>query len=235
MTLLRRADHAAERMDAGDVEPRHLHAALRHVAGVNRWLGGRRALLRHLEAALPDPPTPVRVLDVGTGSGDLPVAVVSWSRDRGRDLRVVALDLHPATLRAARQRTDPIPEIDLVRANGLRLPFPDASFDLALLSMTLHHMDAGDLVGLLAELARAARGGAILVGELERSVPAYLGARLLAATVWRRNPVTRHDGPLSVRRGFTPKELRDLAERAGLGEPRVHRHPFYRLVLRADA
>ena len=84
-------------------------------------------------------------------------------------------------------------------------------------------------------LARVARGGRILVGELERCLPGYIGARFLAATVWRANPVTRHDGPLSVRRAFTPDELLRLGHRAGLRGPRIHRHLFYRLVLCAEA
>jgi SAM-dependent methyltransferase len=227
-------------MDRADVDPRHLAAALRHVAGVNRWLGARRALLRHLPAALParrattPAPRPARVLDVGTGSADLPLALAGWARTR-RPLEITAVDRHPETLRVARTRTASARSIRLVRGDGLALPFADGAFDLALLSMTLHHMDGDDLVDLLRELRRVAGGGRVLVGELERALPHYLGARLLAATLWRGNPVTRHDGPLSVRRGFTPDELLDLARRAGLTGARVHRHLFYRLVLLADA
>lgn len=236
MTVLPRVEGARERMDAPDVDPRHLEDSLRHIAGVNRWLGGTRSLLRHLPLVLP--PGRDRVLDVGTGSGDLPRAAAAWGRDRGRRLRITAVDLHPATLEAARRATTAgagTPSIRLARADGLHLPFPDGAFDLALLSMTLHHVEGDAQVRLLRELARVAAGGRILVGELQRAVPNWLGARLLAATLWRRNPVTRHDGPLSVRRAFTPAELLDLARRAHLGAPTVHRHFFYRLVLRAEA
>lgn len=220
-------------MDAPDIDRGALDAALRDVAGVNRWLGGRRALLRHLPEVLP--PGRSRVLDVGTGSADLPRAMVEWARERRRSLAITAVDLHADTIDIARRRSSDVPEIRLARADALRLPFADGSFDLALLSMTLHHMEGEDRVGVLTELARVARGGVVLVGELERALPNWLGARLLAATLWRRSPVTRHDGPLSVLRSFTPRELHDLGRRAGLREGRVHRHPFYRLVLRARA
>lgn len=238
MTVLRRVDGAEERMDAPDVDPDALDDALQHVAAVNRWLGGRRALLRHLAGLLPA--GPARILDVGTGSADLPLAIAGWA-GRGRDVRVTAVDLHARTLEIARGRVrarqgpENAGRIQFARADGLRLPFATGTFDIALLSMTLHHMEGEDRVGLLRELARVARGGDIVVGELERTLPNYLGARLMAATLWRRNPVTRHDGPLSVLRSFTPGELMELAGRAGLGEPRVDRHFFYRLVLRAEA
>lgn len=233
MTRLRRVARAAERMDLPAVDPATLEQALRHVAQVNRWLGARRALLRHIPWGLP--PGRSRVLDVGTGSADLPIAVARWGLRRGRPIRITAVDRHAATLAVARRRTAGIPDICTARADGLRLPFREGTFDLALLSMTLHHMDEPELVAILEELARVTRGGRVLVAELRRALPHYLGARFLAATVWRRNPITRHDGPLSVLRSFTSPELRDLAHQAGLHEPVVHRHPLYRLVLRALA
>lgn len=237
MTLLHRAARAPEHMDAPDVDPGALEGALDHIVAVNRWLGARHALLRHLPWALPAPgpahARPARVLDIGTGSGDLLAAAARWARERERPIHPVGLDLHAATLNVARRRV--AHPIRLVRGDGLRLPFPDAAFDLVHLGMVLHHMDGDRLPGLLREAARVAGSGRVLVSELERTLPNYLGARLLAATLWRFNPVTRHDGPLSVRRAFTGQELLDLARDAGLRRASVHRHPFYRLVLRAEA
>jgi ubiquinone/menaquinone biosynthesis C-methylase UbiE len=170
---------------------------------------------------------------VGTGAGDLLAAVVRRERERERPIHAIGVDLHATTLAVTRHRV--AEPIRLVRGDGLRLPFPDAAFDLVHLGMVLHHMDGDRLPGLLREAARVARNGRILVSELERTVANYLGARLLAATVWRFNSVTRHDGPLSVLRAFTPDELLTVAASAGLGRVSVHRHPFYRLVLRAEA
>lgn len=219
-------------MDRQDVDPAALRGALRHVEQVNRWLGGRRALLHHLEWGLE---AGGRLLDVGTGSADLPVAVADHASSRGRSVSITCVDSHPSTASVARERVRGRDDIRVLCGDGLHLPFPDGAFDLALLSMTLHHMDGPALTGILSELGRVARGGRILVGELERSLPHYLGARVLAATIWRSNPVTRHDGPISVLRGFSPTELVDLAQRAELRHPQVHRHPVYRLVLRAEA
>ena len=263
--LLDRATGVPERMDAPDVDPGALEEALDHIVAVNRWLGARRALIRHLDWALPGPGAvdpegregappgaadaraggavdaaarppsgrPTRILDVGTGAGDLASVMARRARDRGRRVHVVGLDLHAATLAVARERVGA--GVRLVRGDGLRLPFRTGAFDVVHMGMTLHHMDGEALTALLREAGRVARGGRILVGELERNVPHYLGARILAATVWRSNPVTRHDGPLSVLRAFTPAELLELARRATLRSPSVHRHPLYRLVLRAEA
>ncbi|HEX6939163.1 MAG TPA: methyltransferase domain-containing protein [Longimicrobiales bacterium] len=229
MTPLPRLVHARELLDEPVHDPAELEDSLDDVAAVNRWLGGTRALLRHLAPLLPAGRR-TEILDAGTGSGDLPRAIVRWARRHGRDLRITATDIHPQTLEIARRRSTGFPEITFERADVLALPYPDRSFDIALLSLTLHHMEGAAAVTALRELGRVARR-AVLVGELLRSRPAYLGARILAATVWRGNRLTRHDGPISVLRAFTPDELLDLARRAGLPNPRVHRHPLFRLVL----
>lgn len=222
--------HAPEHLDAPIHDPAMLEASLEHVAQVNRWIGGNRSILLHLPDLLPHD-GPARVLDVGTGSAAIPRILTAWARRRGIPLAVTATDVHPQIVELARRHTAPDPAITVARADALDLPFPDRSFDVALLSLTLHHFEGDDAIRALRELARVARG--ILVAELERTWPNYLGARLLAATLWRRNPITRHDGPVSVLRAFTPAELLALARDAGLPRPRVHRHPFYRLVLEA--
>jgi SAM-dependent methyltransferase len=225
-----RVARAAERMDAPDVDAAVLADSLDDLAAVNRWLGGRRAVLRALQTLLPRGGA---VLDIGTGDGDVPRAIARRARARRDPLRIVGCDLHARTVAIAEARCRAEPAIAVIRADALALPFPDGTFDVALLSLTLHHLGDDDQLRALREAARVSRRG-IIVNELARTWPNYVGARLLAATLWRRNALTRHDGPLSVLRGFTADELRDRARAAGLRGARVERRFFYRLVLTAD-
>lgn len=229
VTRLPRLEHAAELLDAPLHDPAELEASLEDVAAVNRWLGGRRALLRHLAPLLSED-RPTTLLDAGTGSADLPRAIARWARRHRRPLRALAFDLHEQTLAIARRQSACWPELRFARADVRALPLPDGAVDIALLSLTLHHLEGEDQLTALRELGRVARR-AVLVGELERNLPAYLGARLLSATLWRGNRLTRHDGPISVRRAFTASELLALAHDADLPHPRVYRHPLFRLVL----
>lgn len=236
MTRLPRLSNAAELLDEPVQDPAELEDSLADVAAVNRWLGGRRALIQHLAGIILDGSAPdgrVTILDGGTGSADLPRAIVRWARRRGIRVRVVACDIHSQTLEIARRLSGGIREIGFVRADVRRLPFVTGAFDIALLSLTLHHLEGDDQVAALRELGRVSRR-AVIVGELERGWPGYLGARLLAATIWRSNRLTRHDGPVSVLRAFTPAELAALAHEAGLRDISVHRHPLFRLILRAS-
>ncbi len=227
----RRGD-AHERLDASGHHHPTLSRSLGQVAAVNRWLGGWRSVLRHLPELLPRE-GPARILDVATGSGDGPLAVADWARRQGRDVDITATDNHPEILEVARRRTAGEPAITVEAANALELPYADGAFDAALLTLTLHHFEPDEAVQVLREMARVARGG-ILVSDLDRTWANYGGALLLSWTLWAGNPLTRHDGPLSVLRAYTAEQILELARRAGLGHPRVHRHLFQRLVLLAE-
>jgi ubiquinone/menaquinone biosynthesis C-methylase UbiE len=222
----------AERMDEPGQDPAELSRSLVDLQHVNRWLGGYRVVLHHLAKLVARHPRPsYRVLDVATGSADIPLKVTAWARARGVRMQVVATDNHPTTLDFARRHASGDADVRVEPADALDLPYEAGSFDFAVCSTALHHFDArGDLLRVLGEMDRVARIGGI-VNDLRRSRPAYAGARLLAMTFWRRHPVTAHDGPLSVRRAFTPAELNELARATGLAGARVHRHEPFRVAL----
>lgn len=231
MTSLPRAA-GAERMDEPGQDPAELGRSLADLRHVNRWLGGYRVVLHHLGRLVARHPRPVvRVLDIATGSADIPLKIAAWARREGIRMEIVATDLHPTTLEWARRHTAGDADVRVESADALHLPYADDEFDVAILSTALHHFDArGDLLRVLGEMHRVARVGGI-VNDLRRSRPALLGANLLAATFWRTHPVTRHDGPLSVRRAFTRAELDDLARAAALPNARAYRHEPFRVAL----
>lgn len=227
MKAFPRAEHAPELLDAEQHDMHVLAHSLAQVAQVNRWLGGSRALLVHLAPLLRADRT-LHILDVGTGSADLPRRIVEFARAQRRSVRITATDVHPQMREIAAAECASYPEITIEAADALNLAYERNSFDAATLSLTLHHFDGEKQLRVLRELGRVARE-AVIVNDLERTRLNYVGARLMAATLWRGNRLTRHDGPLSVRRAFTPDELARLGAEAGL-QGKVHRHYFQRLV-----
>ena len=228
--MLPRAVNQPELLDEAHHDPAELQQSLQHVAAVNRWLGGRSALLHHVGPRLLEQRT-TRILDVGCASGDLPRSVADHARRIRRQLHITACDIHPQMLDIARRNCASYPEIDIRQADALSLPFETRSFDIATIAMTLHHFDGSEQIRILRELARVS--SVVIVSELRRTRVNYAGAKLLSRTFWRRNRLTRHDGPLSVLRAFTTRELQDLAAAAGL-RGCVHRHFFQRVVLVAE-
>jgi len=220
---LPRAADTPELLDA-PAAPAELARCLGDVARLNRFgglavtLGAVRRLLRRLPHG-----RAVTVLDVGTGGADIPQALARWARRAGRPLRVLALDRDRPILGVARGGLGRYPEIALLEGDALALPLADRSVDVAMSSLTLHHLEPREAVRHLAEMHRVARVG-VVVNDLARS---RLGYALvwLATRVLARSPMSRHDGPLSVRRAYTPAELRALCAQAGLTGARIRSHP----------
>lgn len=229
MTLLGGRRDREEILDGRGQGVGELTRSLGHVSAVNRWLGGDRSILLHLRPLLRLRGPRLTLLDVGVGDADL---LRRLAGELEGAARLVGVEIHPGIVRVARERTRALPRVRVIRADGLSLPFSDDAFDVALSSLTLHHLPDAGARRLLREMARVSRAR-ILVSDLERCVANYAGALLLSSTLWRTDPITRNDGPLSVLRSFTPAELRRLAEAAGLARARVHRHFFFRLLLEA--
>jgi SAM-dependent methyltransferase len=226
-----RAAGAVELLDAARHDEAELAQSLAQVAEVNRLLGGSRAAWLALRPWLEAGRT-TAVLDVGTGSADIPLSLLRRAAAHRLPVEIRASDVHPQMRDVARARTAACTGISIGADDARALPYADGAFDVVMLSLTLHHFDGADQLAVLREAGRVARRG-VIVNELERCRANYWGARLLAATRWRSNRLTRHDGPLSVLRAFTAGELRALAVAAGLRDAVVERRFFFRLVLRA--
>ena len=196
---------------------------------INRYLGGLRPVTRHLYPLIEKLGLrQVRLLDVGTGSADIPAMIVEWGRARGIGIDFTVIDLNHMAATEARAQVAAYPEIRVVRANALEMPFADGAFDFVLASLFLHHFDEEESAAMLRGFARVARV-AFLVNDLRRHPLAYFSIKVLTR-LFTRNRLIRHDAAVSVLRGFTDRDLAAMAQRAGLALE-VHRHFPYRYLL----
>ena len=204
----------------GDVAVRSLH----DVARSNTLFGGRRAVLVAVDEVLATRANgAATLLDVGTGVGDIPFHARRLAARRGVRLETIGVELSEPLARASRPRVG-----HAVLADGFQLPFADASVDVVTCSQVLHHFTEADGTRLLRELSRVARVR-VVVGDLRRSWLAA-GGFWLASWALAFHPVSRHDGVVSVLRGFTVPELAALARAAGAAAPHVRRRLGWRVV-----
>lgn len=209
---------------------------------INTFLFGIAATLgplkRHGRAA----PKPVAVLDLGTGNGHLSRALAEWALREHIALRLLAADVNLRHVAVAAAELSRIPMaapprplrggVDLVAADGSRLPLADNAVDYVVSSLLLHHLAPEAVVSLLRECRRVARRGVVMTDLIRHPVPYWLYRLVQPLLV--RSRITRHDSVASFRRGYTPAEVRRLAMQA-LPDPRVRVHlPSTRVVLTSD-
>ena len=205
---LARRDRIPELMDDPGLDPEEHRRALAGLARLNRWSRSADVLWRPIRDHARAVGRPVRVLDVATGSGDVPLALARRAGRGGLPVEVAGCDISPTAVAAATARG-----VTAFVHDVLRDPLP-GGYDVVTCSLFLHHLSDDDAVTLLGRMKDAA-GSLILVNDLSRSRFSYL-ATWAACHLLTRSPVVRFDGPASVRSAYTPAEALALAERAGL-------------------
>jgi SAM-dependent methyltransferase len=218
-----------ELMDLAGNDPALLAEDLRNLRILNRYLRGSQSVLMALQRALMGAPMKhFSLLDVGTGSADIPAGILAWARRRGVGAKIVGLEAKALTARIAANQTCQFAEITVVRGDAGAAPFLPQTFDFVVASQFLHHFSEAKMLELLQHWAKLARK-AIVVSDLVRHPAAYQGIRLLTRLA-TRNIMTRKDAPLSVRRALTVDEWQALFQRAALGPVEVFSVFPYRIA-----
>lgn len=215
--------YGAELLDGPSTDPELVVRTIQDIVRSNTVFQGTRAVVRELALHLGRLPRGATLLDVGTGAGDVPAEATRAAARRGISLEVIGLDAEYLLARQAMQQLS-----QCVCASGLALPFADASVDVVMCSQMLHHFQGKEALLLLREMNRVSRI-AVVVSDLRRSWIAAAGF-WAASFPLAFHSVTRHDGVLSVMRGFTPRELADTVSNAVGIRPAVHQRIGFRVT-----
>jgi SAM-dependent methyltransferase len=200
-----------ELMDVPQPVTAELVSDLRNLRQLNRHFGSYALTTYFLQRWI-QPGMRLRVLDLATGSGDIPRLVVDYARKIGGKVTVDAIDQQSSTLEIARGLSADYPEIDFKQGDALHFG-EDGEYDIVLSSLALHHFDEAAAVRMLGRCRLLSRRF-VLVSDLRRGLFASVGVYLLTALIYR-DPMTKTDGRLSAARAFSFREFGSLAERAG--------------------
>ena len=219
---LKTRDRQPERMDDPALDRDEHILALQGLRRINLISRAVSALWNPIAAAFPaDHDEPLRILDIGCGSGDVATGIWKRARQAGRHVQMVGCDISDvaistATARAAMEDADVRFEVRDV----LDGPLPDG-YDVICCALFLHHLADDDIICLLRRV-HAAGASMFVASDLVRSRRGYVLSRI--ATRWlSRSPVVHTDGPLSVRAALTSHELHDLTQQAGLEQVSIQR------------
>ncbi len=157
---------------------------------------------------------PLRILDIATGGGDIPVSLYTTAELDHVKLEIVGADISPSSIKySSEYAQQKKATVEFIQLDALKDELP-GGFDVVMTSLFTHHLDPPEVIALLKKMANSATQ-LVLVNDLVRSEISFalvwLGTRLLS-----RSPIVQYDGPVSVQGSFTSKELQSMGLKAGL-------------------
>jgi len=221
---------APELLDSDAGTPAEVADSLADLRGINQKFGGistTQAMIEHVWGqgfpgqACQVPPShgQLSLLEVGAGSGDVPLAARMRLEGNGLSLQVTLLDRASTHLTVGNNHR-------VVVGNALALPFAAESFDLISCGLFAHHLSPEEVVQFVKEGLRVCRV-AVLINDLVRN-PIHL-ALVYAAYPLYRSRLTRHDAPASVRAAYTPEEMRQMVAQTAAARVEILRHYLFRM------
>jgi 2-polyprenyl-3-methyl-5-hydroxy-6-metoxy-1,4-benzoquinol methylase len=213
---LQHRNRRPEVMDQPGLSPERHRGALRGLARINFWSGSARILWSGLrDLAREAAPRPLRILDLATGGGDVPLRLWRRARRAGIPLVLEGCDLSETAITHAREAAAKVgADVRFFVHDALNGPTL-TGYDAVTCSLFLHHLDDDEACTLLRKMAETA-GRLVLVNDLARSVTGLVLAHVVTRLL-TLSDVVHTDGPISVEAAFTPAEALSLANRAGLG------------------
>ncbi len=209
-----------ELMDDPSLDAARHALALRGLARINLWSGTARAVWSAIEATgLASRGARLRVLDLASGGGDVPIALWKRARRAGVEVEVVGSDVSPVAVEFARKQAERAGADVEFRVVDVRAGALPTGFDVVTNSLFMHHLDEDDVVAFLGRAAAIARR-AVIVEDLVRCRAGHWLARV-GPHLLSRSDVVHDDARRSVEGAYTVDEARALGGRAGLAAANV--------------
>lgn len=203
-----------ELMDDPNLDYQSHVQALRGLARLNAASFSHESIWSEIESDVVRLQRPLRVLDVATGGGDIPIAIYQKAKRSGLKIEIVGSDISADAIAYAKNMAlQNQADIEFVTLDVFKDELPPG-FDIVMTSLFTHHLDPDDVVMLLSKMRHAANLK-VIVNDLVRSELSY-GAVWLATRLLSRSPVVHYDGPVSVNASYTASEFLEMATRANM-------------------
>lgn len=204
-----------ELLDRDDIPFEDIRRNMQELNVINTWLGGHGITISGLKALLHHAASsgqPLTICEIGCGGGDNLRAISQWLQKRKINASFTGIDINPHCIAHAKATSG------LQQALWMVSDYRQAVFeqkpDIIFSSLFCHHFTEDQLAFMLRWMQSNARLG-FFVNDLHRHRLAYYSIKLLTR-LFSRSYLVKNDAPLSVRRGFTGKELKSLMQQAGI-------------------
>ncbi|WP_203295746.1 methyltransferase domain-containing protein [Luteirhabdus pelagi] len=211
-----------EIMDSFSLQGKEMEQLLTDLKTVNSLLGGTAITLSGLSKLLKhhDNKRPITIIDFGCGDGEMLRQCAKFGQQNGYTFNLIGIDANPHILEEAKNRSDTYDNIQFQKKDVFSKKKELPECDVALCTLFLHHFAKDDIQYLLKKIAAITKAG-IIINDLQRSSIAFQLFKLFGKT-FLRTKIARHDGLVSIARGFTKNELEAMIETIPRTEVQIH-------------
>ena len=200
-----------EIMDDFSLEGAHLRENLDILATINKWLGGNHISLNGVKKLITNESRQqkIKIVDLGCGNGDMLRRISKLGDKLGYEFELIGVDANKDTINYATELSVGFENIAYLQLNIFSEEFKDFDYDIALLTLFLHHLSNEEIIENLSLIKDKATLG-IVVNDLQRSKIAYFLFSIIS--VFFNNKIVRNDGLVSILRAFKRNELENFAK-----------------------
>lgn len=200
-----------EIMDEFDFNGKELERVLKSIDKVNTALGGHRVTINGIKKLIDfEKKKQLTIVDVGCGSGASLRKLAKWGQKKQMQFKFIGVDANPECIAIAKKNSKKYSHITYKCINVFSKEFELLKADIIFSTLTLHHFENNDLVKLLQKIKPQAKLG-IVINDLHRSKMAYYLFKLYGF-FFIKSKIARHDGLISILRGFTKKDFNKYAQ-----------------------
>jgi SAM-dependent methyltransferase len=227
--LLRERDHRQELMDEVQAGGAELLETYRHLRHLNFIFGAAAPVLYGVKRLwnIYRRPKRLTVLDIGAGSGDVNKRLLRFAERHQIEMRVILVDRSEEACATARQYFADDARVEVRKLDLFTIP-PRCA-DIVTASQFVHHFTSEELPSIMERLVNISRMGVVL-GDIHRHVIPWAAVWVTTRLI-SRNRYIRHDGPLSVARGFRSSDWRQLRDALPDYDLRYAWRPMFRYAV----
>jgi len=210
-----------EIIDNLDFRGKEMANVLGDLKTVNKWLGGNSISIDGIEKLLKghQKRNKVTVLDIGCGDGELLRKCALYAKKNNLDFECIGIDFNGNILNYAENQSEKFPNIKFRKVDVFLEEELIPNCDIAICTLFLHHFSNENIESLLKTLLKKTRYG-VIINDLHRSNLAFnlfkLGSKLFLQT-----KTAKHDGLVSIARGFKKTELQTISQKIPNQESKI--------------
>ncbi len=200
-----------ELMDDLQLDGALLYDTLDKIAGINKLLGGNKVVLSGIDFLLKDSNSkaPITIVDLGCGNGAMLRTLAMYARKKKLKFQLIGIDANVHTLEYAESLSQDFDEIQYKNIDVFSKEFDTISYDIVVATLFMHHFDEREILSLVQQSSAKTTIG-VVINDLHRHWLSYYLFKVFS--LFFGNKMTRHDGAISILRGFKKEELVKLAK-----------------------